>query len=436
MAYTETTNVSYGSRVGNSFKGIGTGILMFLAGTALLWWNEGRFVKTDKMLNEAQGKTEELATIDKISADMDGQLVYATGTAVTTDSLSDPDFGFGVKAVKMRRTVEYYQWTEQSKTETKDKLGGGQEKKTTYTYSKRWVSSPVESGQFKDPAYQNKNYVLAQVEPWDTKAENVKFGAFVLNPGQISSISGNEELDVKIDSMKLVTMSRDTRQTARSKAGYSVNVSDTAKYVHADKNVLYYGANPASPEIGDVRVTWTYVKPENKVTIIAVQKDNTFTDFKAENGKKFSTLVMGTKSADEIYQSEHDSNSTMMWILRIVGIMIVIGGLKGIFGFIETILKVVPFIAGIFGWGVGVVCTVVGLVWSLIVIALAWLFYRPVIGITLLVIAGFLIWVFAFKGKDKLKELAANAKNRAAAQPAPAAASAVEAEPQVGTPVE
>ena len=107
-----------------------------------------------------------------------------------------------------------------------------------------------------------------------------------------------------------------------------------------------------------------------------------------------------------------------MWILRVVGVMIVIGGLKGIFGFLETILKVVPFIANIFGWGVGVVCTVVGLVWSLIIIALAWLFYRPVIGITLLVIAGFLVWVFAFKGKDKLKELAANAKARNAG-PAP-----------------
>ena len=47
-----------------------------------------------------------------------------------------------------------------------------------------------------------------------------------------------------------------------------------------------------------------------------------------------------------------------------------------------------------------------------IVIALAWLFYRPLLGITLLVIAGFLVWVFAFKGKDKLKELAAKAATK------------------------
>ena len=64
MAYTETTTNSYGSRLGKSFGGIGTGFLMFLAGTALLWWNEGRAVKTDKMLNEAQGVTVEMEDIN------------------------------------------------------------------------------------------------------------------------------------------------------------------------------------------------------------------------------------------------------------------------------------------------------------------------------------------------------------------------------------
>jgi hypothetical protein len=46
------------------------------------------------------------------------------------------------------------------------------------------------------------------------------------------------------------------------------------------------------------------------------------------------------------------------------------------------------------------------------VIALAWLFYRPLLGILLLFFAGVLVWVFAFKGKDKLKELAAKATTK------------------------
>ena len=134
MAYTETQTVGYGTRVGNSFKGIGVGIIMFLAGTVLLWWNEGRFVKTDKMLNEAQGKTEELATIDRIDPEMDGQLVYATGVATTKDSLTDAGFGFGATAVRLQRTVEYFQWVEHEQQERKDKMGGSEEIITTYTY--------------------------------------------------------------------------------------------------------------------------------------------------------------------------------------------------------------------------------------------------------------------------------------------------------------
>ena len=119
---------------------------------------------------------------------------------------------------------------------------------------------------------------------------------------------------------------------------------------------------------------------------------------------------MGKKSGDEIIDAEKEANNMILWALRILGVMLVIAGLKGIFGFLETILKVVPFIANIFGWGVGIVCTVIGIVWSLIIIALAWLFYRPLLGIGLLVLAGFLVWVFAFKGKDKLKELASKGK--------------------------
>ena len=73
-----------------------------------------------------------------------------------------------------------------------------------------------------------------------------------------------------------------------------------------------------------------------------------------------------------------------LWFFRIIGVVMVISGLKGIFDFVVTILKVVPFVANIVGWGVGVVCTVIGVAWSLIIIAIAWLFYRPVLAISLL----------------------------------------------------
>ena len=181
------------------------------------------------------------------------------------------------------------------------------------------------------------------------------------------------------------------------------------EYVHQASNVLYFGRVPGSPEVGDVRVCFEKIVPA-KVTVMAVVDGDSFKPFKAKNGKRFQTLVMGKKSGDEIIEAEKEANTMILWFLRIVGVLMVIGGLKGIFGFLSMILKVVPFVANIVGWGIGVVCTVIGIAWSLIVIAIAWLFYRPLLGISLLVLAGFLIWVFAFKGKDKLKEMASGMK--------------------------
>ena len=185
MAYQEQQTTGYGTRVGKSFKAIGSGFLLFCIGTALLWWNEGRTVKTAKMLEEAGGAYVEMENPNKKDASLDGELICGTAMATTEDSLSDSQFGVGAKAIALHRKVEYYQWVEQSDEKTEDKLGGKEVTTTTYTYSKEWVSSPVESAEFKDPAYQNKNMVLTTVEGYDKYAENVKFGAYKLNESLI-----------------------------------------------------------------------------------------------------------------------------------------------------------------------------------------------------------------------------------------------------------
>ena len=125
---------------------------------------------------------------------------------------------------------------------------------------------------------------------------------------------------------------------------------------------------------------------------------------------------MGKMTSEEIFQDDHESNSMWTWILRIVGILLVISGIKSLFSFVETLLKVVPFLSSLFAFGVGIISTIVGLVYSLIVIAIAWVLARPLVGILILVVAGLLIWVFAFNGKKKLAELANKGKAAPAAE--------------------
>ena len=112
MAYTKTTKTSYGSRVKSSCAGIGGGFILFIGATILLWWNEGRAVRTADMLEEAQEVCVEMPNPDKKDASLEGELVCATAMATTTDSLIDKDYGVGVTAIGIKRTVEYYQWVE------------------------------------------------------------------------------------------------------------------------------------------------------------------------------------------------------------------------------------------------------------------------------------------------------------------------------------
>ncbi len=401
MAYTVTTKTSYGQRVKNSFGGIGSGILIFVIGTVLLWWNEGRAVKTTKMLNEAQGVTEEMVDINTIDSSLEGKLVHATGMTATLDSLVDTDFGVGLTGIRLSRSVEYYQWVEHSTSTTKDKVGGGQETTTTYTYSKEWTSSPVQPSNFADPEYQGvKNTPKVIYENKSLIAENVTFGAYKLNGNQIASIGGTQPFNITLPEGRFKTDSLDANS-------YKVS---------AKNNTVYFGKNPDSPEVGDVRVTFTKVLPA-QVSILAKVQGDSFGSFTAKNGKSFQSLEMGTKTADEMYASEHASNKTLLWVFRILGILLIVGGLKSIFGFISTLAKVLPFVANILGWGIGVICWVVGLAWSFIVISIAWLRYRPVLGILLLALAGGLIFFLYSRKKNKPVEAPAEPQSPAPKAP-------------------
>ena len=435
MAYTETRTVGYGTRVGNSFKQIGTGFLLFIAGTVLLWWNEGNYKKTADMLEEAQQATVEMNTIAKVDPQFEGQLIYATGEAKTDDILQDPQFPVAGNFMHLKRDVEYYQWVEHKKEEHKDKLGGGEEIVTTYTYSKEWTNSPVNSSSFKEGGHNNT--VRIQVENGILDAQNVTFGAFKFPEFFINSITSYEPADVLTpEQLKAVlnggtaitTMEQQRVDIPDSLVGDSALVaqmeqqaaqaSQAAPDAYTQKvdpgyevngNQIYYG-NSGSPQVGDVRITFQKVPPKAVVSILGKVQGDTFVKYKAKNGKTFSRLEQGTITSEEMYGHAESENDMLKWILRVLGVLLVIGGLKGIFNFLVIIFKVIPFLASIMNFGVGLICFVLGLAWSLIVIGVAWLFYRPVVGIPLLVVAvGLIVWL-ALRGRGKQPAL----------QPAPA----------------
>ena len=117
-----------------------------------------------------------------------------------------------------------------------------------------------------------------------------------------------------------------------------------------------------------------------------------------------SVITQGVQTADQMFTEQHEGNCMLTWVLRVIGVLLVISGLRGILGIAETLLKVIPFVANIFALGVSLICGVLGFAWSVTIIALAWLFYRPLTGILLLAVVRVVIFAFSAKGKKLIAE--------------------------------
>lgn len=169
--------------------------------------------------------------------------------------------------------------------------------------------------------------------------------------------------------------------------------------IHCSGNTVLFGISPGAPQIGDVRVTFKETKP-GIVSILAKVNGDTFEAYRAANGKTVSQLTMGTHSLENMYGDAHSSNSTMTWILRVVGIFLVIFGLKTIVAPLAVVADVIPLLGSIVGAGTGLVAMLLGSAWSLVVIALAWLRFRPLIGGAMLAVAGVLIALLFIKGRS------------------------------------
>lgn len=393
MAYQETTRQSYGSKVKGGFQGILWGIILIIAGTVILWWNEGRAVKASDALKDFQKNYVEMPDISTVNPEFEGKAVHATGIAMTSDTLRDAAFGIAVNAFRLCRGVEYYQWQENSSSESKDKLGGSTETTTTYTYEPGWSSEPVNSAEFKDPDYKGKNFVWRVIESSVQYASNATFGAYKLTDGIIACISGEEPVEPSLSEEQVNQL--------------LAKVSDSTVVVTVRGNQVYIGSDPDTPHIGDVRITFDQVTSPKTISILEKVVNGTFESFIAKNGKSFSKVEMGTVSAENMIEHQKSANKLWLWVLRIIGALLVIAGNKGLLGFLSTIFAVVPIMQRIIGAGTGLVATVVGIVWSILVIALAWVAHRPVLAISLVAVAAVLcVWLFTRTRKKKAADIA------------------------------
>ena len=193
-SYTVTSSTGWFGRIGGAIKGLFVGLILIVVSFPVLFLNEGRSVDTQKKLEEGERNVVSVAA-NEVDAKNDGKLVYLSGSATSEGALSDDQFKVTSEALKLRRKVEFYQWKEEKRTETKKKLGGGEETVTTYDYVKQWSERPIDSSNFhKSKEYKNPEPALSEAE-W--VKDSIKLEAFTLSPGLAGQIDNFSALQAK-----------------------------------------------------------------------------------------------------------------------------------------------------------------------------------------------------------------------------------------------
>ncbi len=194
MSFTETTHTSWFTRLKNGVVGILVGLILVVGMIVLLAWNEGRAVQTYRSLVEGAGLVVSVSA-DRIDPAMEGKLIHISGKVTPDGTPEDPTFSVSAQgAAALRRDVEMYQWVEESRSETKKTLGGGEETVTTYSYKKDWQSRPIDSGNFREGDGHANPPMPFESERF--AVETAHIGAFVVDGETIANLATTKPLTI------------------------------------------------------------------------------------------------------------------------------------------------------------------------------------------------------------------------------------------------
>lgn len=370
---TQIDKRSWFQRMGSSLKGIFTGLVLFIIAFPLLIWNEGRDIQIDRSLREGASLVKSIdATV--VDPQRDGKLIHFTSEARTPSVLTDEAFAISENALKLKRTVEIYQWTEEQQTSTVEKIGGSSETSTTYSYKQIWSEQLIDSSTFQDKAnYPNpQNKIL---ENFEQAASPVSVGVYTLPDRLVSSLADYERLNLAND--LLISL-----PYAQQEQWQIFN------------NYIYQSADPTNPQIGDARIWYQIIKP-GLVSVIAQQNGENLQAYQTKNGKSIEMIRIGEVSAEEMFAGALQANRLTSWIIRFLAFMFMFLGLNTLLAPLTILVSVIPFFAKILRFGTKLLSGVIALLLSLVTIGITWLIYRPLIGVMVLFLAILVIIIFS-----------------------------------------
>ncbi|OJF95073.1 TMEM43 family protein [Pararhizobium antarcticum] len=370
MSFTETTTTSWFSRLKSGLVGLLIGPLLVLGMIWLLSWNEGRSVQTYRALAEGAGI---VVSVDNGAIDPanEGKLIHVSGPVKPDGTPEDPMFGVAADgAAGIERKVEMFQWEQQSESKTETKLGGGEETVTTYSYRKTWRSSQVDSSDFRiQDGHQNPQM------PFENErftVESATIGAFTVDGAAVANLGEDSAVKLTPDAI------------ARIRAALG-----TDRPVNADGVTVYVSQNRQNPAIGDLRISFTR-QDVTQASFVGAQKATTLGEYKASNGRSLFLSAAGNASSAEMFETAQSENTMITWLVRVGGLVGMFIGFAMMLSILRILADVIPFVGSIVGFGTSAIALILTLLLGPLVIAIAWIAYRPLLAIAIIAVGALL----------------------------------------------
>jgi len=442
---TSTTHENFFTRMGHAFMGVLIGIIMIVFSVPVLWLNEKRSAKYEALISVGEEECHDISA-DDYDEKNTSWLVHVTGDTVSKLPVQDKQFNVRYESgvIRLTSVVEIFQNSEEEKSKTTEKetFGGGKTTttETWYEYTQGWRPHYNSGAGFKGSGHKNRKPDGLEAGSFSETCERVEFGrGFLLQDAELQQLQGGNNAKLE----KKVVCEKNTKLTF-------AQGQDGKHYCCA--------GGIASPEIGDVRVSFTVLNdgPSTVVALQAALKEEGRAGFLpyrvirrppcpcfplSEEKEKEMLYDEATRDPDKIVDEEmwhgmmmccccacnivqycclrgmmpelhHAFGSKMSkseafeaikarasalkWVFRGLGWLLMFVGLCLTFGPFTTALKLFPFGIGTFlssmaGFILYTFSFMVTLVISIFIVAMAYLMYRPMLGIITFVALGAII---------------------------------------------
>jgi hypothetical protein len=220
--------------------------------------------------------------------DAEGKLVLAVGAPQVLAPARDEQFGVAVDAPALVRKVEMFQWNE-------TRFGGER------SYQMDWFDHPIDASTFGNPpGHENPGAFPIGAARFDSS--DVKVAGFKLAPALVRLISGAESFKPDLS---------------------HVPANMTATFQVHD-GTLITSADPAHPQVGDLRISWTRIAP-SALSVFARDRDGTLVPARDPQGNPIAQVMIGKLSLTDVL-TDAPQPPHFKWARRILAVLLAWAG--------------------------------------------------------------------------------------------------------------